>query len=1017
MIEIIKASISNQKAEIEVFDNIYSNNKDQYKIHFVFTDDSWNNYNKMVVFDRVKNYDTPIGIDVSPENSNLVEIINDKEFYCVLPWEVITQAGYFNISINGSYTNETGELVKKNFVLPTKFTIQDGGDTTVYPRVPTPNMYEQLGSRYQSIKEIAEEANEKAAAASQKVDGYDERIDEIEKTLEEGGALGEFEDDVKLLFTIPEMEFDWENTEHINLNGGGAVHIKNAEAGSGNEEAYIQIGTSYSGAEEFNGSHSKLTNYKLYIGKSYADYYQTELSPCELSMSSCSNESMDLTENLLRISGEGSTTLTAGNLCFTGIDGTNFHTDKDGIYRYEYIWEEDKHETISTTWKKLINLGNTFTIGPRAQISAGNSTSSKHYTFVLGDENELNSSNSIVVGKYNKINGDYVVNAIFGESNIVEGKAGWNLIGGTSHKITGVYGFAAGYGNEIRTNMAAALGRNNKTSDSSSRTVGQLVVGRFNDYTSKALRYGNNLVTNLSSIPNFGGKSLFAKGGPNNSNGYNASTKTVPPRDNAGGTGGRCWWDGATVSEDGEYKFSFVIRFIDVPENIDKLEIGFCCTVNYPGLYVNESKYYECTKENNYSCTIEEIVYLEAGTRYKPGLNTRTTDSSKYSFIFDKPTIQKINEEITLIDDAVFLVGNGQSDNERTNAFVVYSNGDAKVFGDLLFDSNQTNKKVGLNINGLSLTDGIEEELIIDYHGISGNNATIGLDWKIDGYEYYASSFPYSVSLNPGRLSFNSYEDGSVLLNYDGLEVSDVYNIENYSKKGLKLKTSGITWEHFDYGANIDNYYSLTWPTLLRPFIEPEFNGYQENISGGGSVYIYSPEARAYDNSGYIKILGSDYYSNWSELSGYRLSFTDASTESTSKLTSKSLLLIDSPNEAATSVTGQGISVSAFNCGAHLNGWDLSFVDYTNTKTIIDNYGVVHKYSEDGGPNEETYSTTWIDLLSTPSKIGEIQAALDAIIATQEQILSIQNDLIGSGDIETALDNILEIQNELIGGE
>ena len=170
MIEIIKTTISNQSAKVELLDTIYSNNKEQYRVHFIFDTDDWDNYKKMVVFDRVKNYDTPIGINITEENSELVEIINEKEFYCVLPWEVITQPGYFNISIYGTYTNEKGELLTKNFILPDKFTIQNGGDKTVYPRIPTPNMYEQLVSASESSRSDAAEAKQMAAAASKQAE-------------------------------------------------------------------------------------------------------------------------------------------------------------------------------------------------------------------------------------------------------------------------------------------------------------------------------------------------------------------------------------------------------------------------------------------------------------------------------------------------------------------------------------------------------------------------------------------------------------------------------------------------------------------------------------------------------------------------------------------------------------------------------------------------------------------------------------------------------------------------------
>ena len=209
MIEIIKTTISNQSAKVELLDTIYTNNKEQYRVHFIFDTDDWNNYKKMVVFDRVKNYDTPIGINITKENSELVEIINEKEFYCVLPWEVITQPGYFNISIYGTYTNEKGELLTKNYILPDKFTIQNGGDKTVYPRIPTPNMYEQLAAAYLVTKDIADEAMDIATAAEETVGDFSDRIAEVEEKVKEGTGVGKTTEKGGEIFN------DYENNEAI----------------------------------------------------------------------------------------------------------------------------------------------------------------------------------------------------------------------------------------------------------------------------------------------------------------------------------------------------------------------------------------------------------------------------------------------------------------------------------------------------------------------------------------------------------------------------------------------------------------------------------------------------------------------------------------------------------------------------------------------------------------------------------------------------------------------------------
>ena len=142
MIDVLDIVISNQEAVSKELDIIYSSNMKQYRARFTFSDNSWDGYNKIVIFDRVKNYDTPIGLIIKDKTSELVEIVNDREFYCIIPWEILVQPGYFTISLYGTITD--GEPKKKTIVINNKFTIQNSGNTTVYPRIPTPNIYEQL---------------------------------------------------------------------------------------------------------------------------------------------------------------------------------------------------------------------------------------------------------------------------------------------------------------------------------------------------------------------------------------------------------------------------------------------------------------------------------------------------------------------------------------------------------------------------------------------------------------------------------------------------------------------------------------------------------------------------------------------------------------------------------------------------------------------------------------------------------------------------------------------------------
>lgn len=182
MIDVLDIVISNQEAVSKELDIIYSSNMKQYRARFTFSDNSWDGYNKIVIFDRVKNYDTPIGLIVKDKASELVEIINDREFYCIIPWEILIQPGYFTISLYGTITD--GEPKKKTIVINNKFTIQNSGNTTVYPRIPTPNIYEQLLgiTDTKDIKEDLESLEKELQIIEENID---KKIDELDKKIEE----------------------------------------------------------------------------------------------------------------------------------------------------------------------------------------------------------------------------------------------------------------------------------------------------------------------------------------------------------------------------------------------------------------------------------------------------------------------------------------------------------------------------------------------------------------------------------------------------------------------------------------------------------------------------------------------------------------------------------------------------------------------------------------------------------------------------------------------------------------
>ena len=217
MIDIMKIIISNQETEVEVFDTIYSNNIKQYRAQFVFIDNSWDEFDKIIVFDRVKNYDTPIGISINKENSDLVEIIDDKTFYCIIPWEIMTQAGYFNISILGTSINDNKEVIKKSLQINERFTVQDSGDVTVRPRIPTPNIYEQLLNRLNELNKKIEKAE-----------------GEVGRTTPEGGEI--FNDYENNEANAPLSHAEGQN----NICGAYGFQINQITL-SGNNRAHVEV--------------------------------------------------------------------------------------------------------------------------------------------------------------------------------------------------------------------------------------------------------------------------------------------------------------------------------------------------------------------------------------------------------------------------------------------------------------------------------------------------------------------------------------------------------------------------------------------------------------------------------------------------------------------------------------------------------------------------------------------------------------------------------------------------------
>ena len=110
-----------------------------------------------------------------------------------------------------------------------------------------------------------------------------------------------------------------------------------------------------------------------------------------------------------------------------------------------------------------------------------------------------------------------------------------------------------------------------------------------------------------------------------------------------------------------------------------------------------------------------------------------------------------------------------------------------------------------------------------------------------------------------------------------------------------------------------------------------------------------------------------------------------------------------------------GLCKGSATFGSYIGNEGVIVIQSAN-ETDIDNktsaYRPIVPSNLDYAVKSVTYDKEEID-----TKVGNIENALSAIIATQAQIIQMQNDLIGAGEIETALNNVLAIQESLIGGE
>lgn len=397
MIEIIKITISNQSSKVELLDTIYTNNKEQYRVHFIFDTDDWNNYNKMVVFDRVKNYDTPIGINITEGNSELVEIINEKEFYCVLPWEVITQPGYFNISIYGSYTNENGELLTKNYILPDKFTIQNGGDKTVYPRIPTPNMYEQLAAAYLVTKDIADEAMNIASAAEETVGGFSDRIAEVEEKVKEGTGVGKTTEQGGEIFndyTNNKATGLWSHAEGSFVDVNGVRHFNQASGVRSHVEGSGNKATTYDTHAE--GSLNEASGNQAHV-----EGYQTKATNFQAHAEGSGTIASGVRSHAegLNTKAQGSESHSEGNN--TTASGPQSHAEGSGTTGSGDQAHGEGYQTTASGAQSHSEGHSSKAIGARSHAGGLHSEAQGSQSFVHGTRLIATETNQFVVGKFN----------------------------------------------------------------------------------------------------------------------------------------------------------------------------------------------------------------------------------------------------------------------------------------------------------------------------------------------------------------------------------------------------------------------------------------------------------------------------------------------------------------------------------------------------------------------------------------------------------------------------------------
>ncbi len=171
--------------------------------------------------------------------------------------------------------------------------------------------------------------------------------------------------------------------------------------------------------------------------------------------------------------------------------------------------------------------------------------------------------------------------------------------------------------------------------------------------------------------------------------------------------------------------------------------------------------------------------------------------------------------QIEWIDtDPLFMVGNGSSSGARSNAFVVYKNGNAYIDGDLTVSGNISASVTGdglgshvatqnLNMNGNWLSgDGSSEGVFVTSSGTVGiNDGTPSYTFDVSGTGRFTSNlYANSNMYTSGRLEVSSGTDASGTSNTGAVEIANSLRLDGDE---IITNTDGILYIQNDNNGDL----------------------------------------------------------------------------------------------------------------------------------------------------------------------------------------------------------------------